>query len=325
MHINNKQKNILAPIVLIAFNRANHFKQTLSALAKNKEAKDSMLYICIDGPRNLEEKKNQKEMCDYVEIIRTQFLNIKIIKQNYNIGLAKNMIQNVTSIVNKHGKLIVIEDDDFVSEAFLKFMNDALTYYEPHKKVWHIASHTFVNNHEKINDVFLHRVMYCWGWATWKDRWSFFEKDPEALINEFTNEDIKKFNLDDTEPFWSQVLNNYSGHINTWAIFWYATIFKNKGLCMNPFYSYVRNIGLDGSGVHKNINKKLQDLQVINNDGKFNPQIDIEENFLAVNEIKKYYLNNSSSLKKITRSLIILFLNRRILGRLQILWYRIRN
>ena len=325
MHINNKQKNILAPIVLIAFNRVNHFKQTLSALAKNKEAKDSMLYICIDGPRNLEEEKNQKEMCDYVEIIRTQFLNIKIIKQNSNIGLAKNMIQNVTSIVNKHGKLIVIEDDDFVSEAFLKFMNDALTYYEPHKKVWHIASHTLVNNHEKINDVFLHRVMYCWGWATWKDRWSFFEKDPEALINEFTNEDIKKFNLDDTEPFWSQVLNNYSGHINTWAIFWYATIFKNKGLCMNPFYSYVRNIGLDGSGVHKNINKKLQDLQVINNDGKFNPQIDIEENFLAVNEIKKYYLNNLSSLKKITRSLIILFLNRRLLGRLQNLWYRIRN
>ena len=102
MHINNKQKNILAPIVLIAFNRANHFKQTLSALAKNKEAKDSMLYICIDGPRNLEEKKNQKEMCDYVEIIRTQFLNIKIIKQNSNIGLAKHMIQNVTNIVNKH-------------------------------------------------------------------------------------------------------------------------------------------------------------------------------------------------------------------------------
>ena len=58
----------------------------------------------------------------------------------------------------------------------------------------------------------------------------------------------------------------------------------------------------------KNINKKLQDLQVINNNGKFNPQIDIEENFLAVNEIKKYYLNKSSSLKKITRSLIILFL-----------------
>ena len=37
--------------------------------------------------------------------------------------------------VNKHGKLIVIEDDDFVSEAFLKFMNDALTYNEPHKEV----------------------------------------------------------------------------------------------------------------------------------------------------------------------------------------------
>jgi hypothetical protein len=325
MSIDLKNKNMLSPIVLIAFNRINHFKQTLDALVKNKEAKDSMLYVCIDGPRNAEDKKNQDQMCDYVEIIQNEFQNVKIIKQNSNLGLAKHIIQSVTNIVNQHGKLIVLEDDHCVSEAFLKFMNDALTYYEPHKKVWHIASHTIVNNSKKENEVFLYRVMNCWGWATWKDRWSFFEKDPEALINEFTNEDIKKFNLDDTEPFWSQVLNNYSGHINTWAIFWYATIFKNKGLCMNPFYSYVRNIGLDGSGVHKNINKKLQDLQVINNDGKFNPQIDIEENFLAVNEIKKYYLNNLSSLKKITRSLIILFLNRRLLGRLQNLWYRIRN
>ena len=277
MHINNKQKNILAPIVLIAFNRVNHFKQTLSALAKNKEAKDSMLYICIDGPRNLEEEKNQKEMCDYVEIIRTQFLNIKIIKQNYNIGLAKNMIQNVTSIVNKHGKLIVIEDDDFVSEAFLKFMNDALTYYEPHKKVWHIASHTLVNDIKKKNEVFLYRVMNCWGWGTWKDRWKYFENDSEKLINEFTEQDIKKFNLDDTESFWSQILDNHSGRINTWATFWYATVFKNKGLCMNPFYSYVKNIGLDGSGVHKNLNKEYQDSQALNNNGKFNPQYNIEE------------------------------------------------
>ena len=102
MYIDNKQKNILAPIVLIAFNRANHFKQTLSALAKNKEAKDSMLYVCIDGPRNTKYKISRDQMCDHVEIIRTQFLNIKIIKQNSNIGLAKHMIQNVTNIVNKH-------------------------------------------------------------------------------------------------------------------------------------------------------------------------------------------------------------------------------
>ena len=74
----------------------------LSSSPKNKEAKDSMLYVCIDGPRNTKYKRSQDQMCDHVEIIRTQFLNIKIIKQNSNIGLAKHMIQNVTNIVNKH-------------------------------------------------------------------------------------------------------------------------------------------------------------------------------------------------------------------------------
>ena len=194
------------------------------------------------------------------------------------------MIQNVTSIVNKYGKLIVIEYDDFASEAFLKFMNDALTYNEPHKKVQHIASHTFINNHEKINDVFLYRVMYCWGWGTWKDRQKYFENDSEKLINEFTEHDIKKFNLNNTESFWSQILDNHSGRINIWTTFWYAAVFKNKGLCMNPFYSYVKNIGLDGSGVHKNLNKEYQDSQALNNNGKFNPQYNIEEIYQQLKE-----------------------------------------
>ena len=325
MNTNFKTENILAPIILVAYNRPNHFKQALIALIKNKETRDSILYICIDGPLNTEDKISQKIMFDYIETIRTEFQNINILKQNSNLGLAKNITQNVTNIINKHGKIIVIEDDTVVSEAFLEFMNKALSYYEPHKKVWHISSHNWTNDIHKMNDVFLYRVMTCWGWGTWKDRWRYFEKDTEALIDQFTEQDIRKFNLDDTENFWSQVLYNHSGFIDTWAIFWYATIFKNNGLCMCPFYSYVKNIGFDGSGVNWGYDKKKINAQLLNTHGKFNPQVNIEENILAVNKIKKYYLNNSSSLKKITRSLIILFLSRKLLGKLQNLWYRIRN
>jgi len=325
MSIDLKHKSILSPIVLIAFNRVNHFKQTLDSLVKNKEAKDSMLYVCIDGPRNAANKRSQDQMCDYVEIIRNEFQNVKIIKQNSNLGLAKHIIQSVTNIVNQHGKLIVLEDDHCVSEAFLKFMNDALTYYEPHKKVWHIASHTIVNDRKKENEVFLYRVMNCWGWGTWKDRWNYFENDSGKLINEFTEHDIKKFNLDDTESFWSQILDNHSGRINTWATFWYATVFKNKGLCMNPFYSYVKNIGLDGSGVHKNLNKEYQDSQALNNYGKFNPQYNMEENLLAVERIKKYYLNKSNKPKKFIKALIAFFLGNRLLRKIEVILRKIIN
>ncbi len=43
---------------------------------------------------------------------------------------------------------------------------------------------------------------------------------------------------------------NAQGLMNTWAIFWYASVFLRGGLCLHPRQSYVRNIGHDDSGVH---------------------------------------------------------------------------
>ena len=69
--------------------------------------------------------------------------------------------------------------------------------------------------------------MNCWGSATGADRWKYYKKDVDETIRKFNKKDICRFNLDGVENFWEQVLSN----INTWAIFWYATVFKNNGLC----------------------------------------------------------------------------------------------
>ena len=45
--------------------------------------------------------------------------------------------------------------------------------------------------------------------------------------------------------FWDQIIDNFEFQINTWAIFWYATIFNISGLCVNPWFSYIDNIGQD--------------------------------------------------------------------------------
>lgn len=86
-----------------------------------------------------------------------------------------------------------------------------------------------------------------------------FEKDVESTIDSFSKSDIKKFNVDGAFNFWRQVLDNKSGKINTWAIFWYATIFKHNGLCLNPMSTHVQNIGGDGSGTHCEIGDILNE------------------------------------------------------------------
>jgi hypothetical protein len=44
--------------------------------------------------------------------------------------------------------------------------------------------------------------------------------------------------------------NQMMGHIDSWAIRWYWSVFRRNGLVLYPPASLIRNIGLDGSGTH---------------------------------------------------------------------------
>jgi hypothetical protein len=127
-------------------------------------------------------------------------------------------------------------------------MNNSLKHYKEEKQVWHISGWNYPINPKGIEEAFFWRAMNCWGWATWEDRWEHFNKDPHDLIKSWSPKQIRAFNLDGACDFWAQVKANSTGQLNTWAIFWYATIFENGGLCLNPTVSFTRNIGHDGTG-----------------------------------------------------------------------------
>jgi len=283
-----------APIVLITFNRPDHTEQTLHALSLNDLAKDSILYCFIDGARNADDLSKQKIISEVIRLYRGSFRKVKVVRRQVNFGLAKNIIDAVTDVVTRYGKVIVLEDDIVTSKGFLKFMNDALEFYEREQRVWHIAANTPLNLTGRENEMFFWRGMNCWGWATWADRWAYFEKDSQKLINDFDEKMIYDFDLDGYGSFWSQVLANASNKIDTWAIFWYATIFIRNGLSVNPYFSFAKNIGLDGSGVHCAENKGKQSAQKLNTVGKFIGKIELVEDEFAVSLIKKSYAPNKS-------------------------------
>ena len=239
----------LAPITLFVYNRPWHTQKTVEALQKNKLAKESELFIYSDEVKNGDAQKSVDEVRAYIANI-DGFKKITIIKREKNWGLSDSITDGVTKIVNKYGKIIVLEDDLVVSPYFLKFMNDALKFYKDEKKVWHVSGWNYPVEIDGLDDVFLWRLMNCWGWATWADRWKHYEKNIGKTLKEFSKEEIDRLNLDGAEDFFGQVTANYEKKINTWAIFWYVTIFNKNGLCLNPAQTFVENIGHDGSGVH---------------------------------------------------------------------------
>lgn len=277
-----------APIILFVFNRPWHTKQTIEALKKNELADKSDLIIYSDTSHNLDAVILVKEVREYLKTV-SGFKSVKIIEREKNWGLAKNIINGVTDVVNKYGRVIVLEDDIVTSPAYLLFMNQGLNFYQNEKKVWHISGWNYPIDLSKVCDTFFWRVMNCWGWATWADRWNHFEKNPQLLIETMTHQQKHNFDLDGSGMFWHQVVANARGKINTWAIFWYATIYRNGGLCLNPKHSYVNNIGNDGSGVHCDNSQKFnsKDLPLCTKT-KVKWEMEIEESIDAVQAIKLY-------------------------------------
>ncbi|WP_331774335.1 glycosyltransferase [Sulfurospirillum sp. 1612] len=276
----------LAPIVLFVYNRPDHTKQTVEALQKNELANKSELFVYSDEAKNENARKSVDEVRKYLESI-DGFKKVTIIKREKNWGLANSIIDGVTSIVNEYGKIIVLEDDLVTSPYFLKFMNEALEFYKDEKKVWHVSGWNYPIYSIEKNETFLWKKMNCWGWATWKDRWGYFDKNPKELMNLFNNNEIKEFDLDGIDSNWQQVINNYDGKINTWAVFWHTSIFKNKGLCLNPYTSFVTNIGHDGSGIHCG-NSYEKDIDILNYSSEINFTKNILEDSIQKNLVKKY-------------------------------------
>ena len=214
------------------------------------------------------------------------FKHVTIFEQKTNLGLAGSIINGVTKIISEYGQVIVLEDDIVTSPYFLKFMNEALEFYKHKKRIWHISGWNYPIVSDEKDDVFLWRVMNCWGWATWADRWSHYEKNTQKLMQTFTQSDIRRFNLDGRANFWAQVIANEEGAIDTWAIYWYATIFKHGGLCLNPVQTFVENIGIDGSGENCSSNKSYIDQ--VNMKPNVTFVDDDKESEKYLNAVKKY-------------------------------------
>ncbi len=278
----------LAPIVLFTYNRLAHTKKTIEALQQNVYAEDSELYIYSDGPKNAAVKESVEAVRLFLHQV-DGFKQVHIIEREKNWGLAENIIDGVTSIVNKYGKIIVLEDDIVTSRYFLKYMNDALEVYKDDARVMEINGYAPLGMDKNLPQVFFIEGADCWGWATWSRAWKYFRREPEKIRDEFTREDIFHFDMEGAHTgYWDQIIANCNGSLYTWAIFWHVAIFKANGLSLMPRDSLVSNEGFDGTGEHCN-ESNMYISNVVDAPVKNFPLI-LEENKIARENLRQFFL-----------------------------------
>jgi hypothetical protein len=134
-----------APIALFVYNRPAHTRVTLESLSANIEAAGSDLFIFADGLKPGSTAAMRASVEEVRKVIRERqwCRKVEIMVSETNKGLANSIVQGVTEIVNRYGKVIVLEDDMQLSPYFLKFMNDGLRFYESNEKVISLTGYTW--------------------------------------------------------------------------------------------------------------------------------------------------------------------------------------
>ena len=238
-----------APILLFVYNRPEHTQRCIESLKRNSLATDSTLYIYADGAKDDTQKPAVNEVRSYIHTIRG-FKETIIIERDENWGLARNIIDGVTTQVNQYGRVIVLEDDLVVAPYFLQFMNDALETYQNEPKVGHIQACDFTQD-PSLPDTFLIKWTGSWGWATWDRAWKHFNPNGKELLQELEQRKLTRtFDFNGKYGFTRMLRRQIKGKNNSWAIRWNASLFLKDILSLNVGRSLVQNEGFDGSGTN---------------------------------------------------------------------------
>jgi hypothetical protein len=239
-----------SPIALFVYSRLTHTCQTVESLQKNSLASQSDLIIFSDAPKTEAQAEAVSQVREFIHQV-DGFKSVTIVERKANFGLAKSIIDGVTSIVNSRGRIIVLEDDLVVTPHFLEFMNYALDKYETEQQVVQVSGYMFPINVEIEEDVLFLPLTTSWGWATWKRAWRQF--DPDAKGYARVKADLalrKRFNLDGAYDYFSMLEAQLAGRVDSWAVRWQLSAFLSESLTVYPRYSLVVNAGFDGSGTH---------------------------------------------------------------------------
>lgn len=243
-----------APAAVFVYKRKDYAEKTLAALRDNFLAEQTELYIFSDGARNEKDRQAVSQVQDFVREFAAQggFRCVHVSLASGNQGLASSIIAGVTGLLEKFGRIIVLEDDLLTGRDYLTYMNDALDYYAQDRRIWSVSGYTppLKGLETWKEDVYFFYRASSWGWATWKDRWDLtdwemreydrFVKDP-ALIAKLAR---------GGSDMPGMLRQQMEGEIDSWAIRWCYAQSMADMLTVYPRVSRVRNMGNDGSGTH---------------------------------------------------------------------------
>lgn len=243
--------NYLSPVVLIVFNRPDLTQKLIHSISS---VKPGVVFVIADGPR-----ANVPSDINACARTRETIKNITWechLYTNYadeNLGCRRRVETGLDWVFSQVESAIILEDDCIPEPSFFYFCTELLSRYETDQRIMAISGNNFQFGRRRTADsYYFSRYPHCWGWATWKRAWQYYDADMACWPSISHNQWLVDILGDrSAKRYWQHKFQKtYEGTINSWAFVWTLSCWLQSGLCILPNVNLVSNIGFDGSGTH---------------------------------------------------------------------------
>ena len=244
--------------VLFTYNRPWHTQPVIDGLVKNKVLPEK-LFIFHDGLKEGHDENNWREVREVIS--KVSFCLVEIIESDSNKGLAKSIIDGISYVLKDNDAVIVLEDDCVPAPNFMNFMYQVFHKYRNEKNVYNVSGYAWhVDLKSDKDDAYFNGRSSSWGWGTWKDRWLQYSQDNDILERIMSDKgksvELASWGRDLPHMLFDRIrVKN-----NSWAVYFALKVIESNGLCICPYKTLIKNIGMDGSGVHCGLSEDYQDV-----------------------------------------------------------------
>lgn len=234
------------PVIFIIFNRRNLADRVFGQI---RQARPRQLFVVSDGPRK--ERTGEKELVDEVRNIINGIdwdCELHLNYSDENMGCDKRITTGISWAFQYVDRAIILEDDCFPTVQFFDFCQRMLERYQMDKKMAYIAGSLSIKNFKCPYDYFYSYLADTWGWATWREKWEFYEFGTEKFREQMS--ECMQGVLSDKErkSLITNMKNNFEKGSYPWDYIWLVN--TASMLKIVPRVNLVCNIGFSGDGTH---------------------------------------------------------------------------
>lgn len=257
-----------APMLITTLDRYDHFKECIESLQKNLLSKDTDLFIALDYPPAEKYWKGYRKIKNYLEKGIDGFKSINIIERTENYGPYRNAFDAVNRIFELYDAIIVSEDDNVFSPAFLEYINNGLYYYRDNPDVFAICGYSYEIPWSGDKSIVAGNNFFpAWGYGVQKSKYiEFLYYATLENFREYATDDrivsyILKYSRRNFEYLYEGMYQPMVSLLDTgMCIYMIAT----KKYCIMPRITLSKNKGFDGSGYNATVDERDQyDNQIL--------------------------------------------------------------